>query len=246
MPVTHSEFVKQYHDLIENRDFVEYKDYYRRSIGRFWKSFDKIQHLPLSSSSKAIDIGGGIMAVLLSKILGMEASVGDVHERAAGDISSLGIKFQLVDLSSDDTAPRETFDLVVLQEVIEHLPFPAYITLQRIMRFLQPGGILFLTTPNGSRVRNILYLLAGKPVLDNFRYAAAGEALGHQQEYVLPQFMWQLEKAGMVALFAKQYDDGWKGASLAAQASHVLLKPINVFPHLRSGLMIAARRPEAG
>ena len=33
------------------------------------------------------------MAVLLSKILGIEASVGDVHERAAGDISSLGIKF---------------------------------------------------------------------------------------------------------------------------------------------------------
>ena len=135
---------------------------------------------------------------------------------------------------------------MVLQEVIEHLPYPPYLILQRIMTFLQPDGILFLTTPNGSRVRNILYLLAGKPVLDNFRYAAAGEALGHQQEYVLPQLMWQLEKAGLVALFAKQYDDGWKGASLAAQASHLLLKPINVFPQLRSGLMIAARRPEAG
>ncbi|WP_203424650.1 methyltransferase domain-containing protein [Sinorhizobium sp. BG8] len=154
----------------------------------------------------------------------------------------MGIDFQLVDLTSDDTLPDELYDLIVLQEVIEHLPHPPYVIFQRIMRFLKPGGILFLTTPNGSRVRNILYMLAGRPVLDNFRYPDPGESLGHQQEYVLPQLMWQLKKAGMIAVSAEQYDDGWEGASLAARMSHAVVRPAYIFPHLRNGLMIAAQR----
>ncbi|QRM53203.1 hypothetical protein [Sinorhizobium sp. BG8] len=80
MSITRSEFVKLYCALIEGKEFVECKDYYSRSVGRFWKAFDKIQHLGLSPQSKAIDIGGGIMAVLLSKILGIQASVGDINE----------------------------------------------------------------------------------------------------------------------------------------------------------------------
>jgi 2-polyprenyl-3-methyl-5-hydroxy-6-metoxy-1,4-benzoquinol methylase len=246
LPVTRAEFVRQYRHLIEGREFVEYKEYYKRSTDRFWQSFDKIQRLSLSPQCRAIDIGGGIMAVLLSKILGIETCVGDVSERAAGDIAQLGLKFQLVDLTSDDKVPDEMFDLVVLQEVIEHMPHPPYIVFQRIMKFLKPDGILFLTTPNGSRVRNILYMLVGRQVLDNFRYPAPGEALGHQQEYILPQLMWQLKRAGMVAISAEQYDDGWEGASLAARIAHVLERPANFFPHLRDGLMIVARRPVAG
>jgi SAM-dependent methyltransferase len=181
------------------------------------------------------------MAVLLSKILGMDAGVGDATEGSKNDILSMGLNFQLVDLTSDEKLPNERFDLVVLQEVIEHLPHPPYIVFKRIMKFLKPNGILFLTTPNGSRVRNILYMLAGKPVLDNFRYAGPGETLGHQQEYVLPQLMWQLEKAGMVVLSAEQCDDGWRGASFPTRAWRTLAKPADLFPHLRNGLMISAR-----
>src|SRR5208282_5095943 len=113
LPVTRTEFVRSYHDLVEGREFVEYKDYYKRSVDRFWQAFDKIQRLHLPPQCKAIDIGGGIMAVLLSKILGIDACVGDVNERPAGDVSQLGLKFQLVDLTSDEMAPNEMFDLVV-------------------------------------------------------------------------------------------------------------------------------------
>lgn len=242
MPVTRAEFAKQYRALVEGREFVEHQDYYARSIDRFWKAFDKIQRLDLPPGATVIDIGGGIMAVLISKILGIKCYVGDVNEGAAADVRELGIDFLHVDLMSEESALEAMFDLVVLQEVIEHLPQPPYVVFRRIMRFLKPGGLLFVTTPNGSRMRNILYMLAGRPVLDNFRYPGSGESLGHQQEYILPQLVWQLEKAGMAPVYAGQYDDGWKGANRIAHLTHLLLKPANLFPHLRNGLMVAARK----
>jgi 2-polyprenyl-3-methyl-5-hydroxy-6-metoxy-1,4-benzoquinol methylase len=243
MTVARKDFVERYRQLIEGRQFVEYRDYYKNSVNRFWSSFDRIQRLNLPPGAKVIDIGGGIMAVLLAKILGLDAAVGDVNRRGFEDVAGHKVRFHDVDLLSDQRVPDEQFDLVVLQEVIEHLPQPPYIVFDRISKFMKPGGILFLTTPNGSRMRNILYLLAGRRVLDNFRYPAPQEALGHQQEYTLSQLLWHLDRAGMRVDFGEQYDDGWAGASMQARAMHALLKPANLVPHLRNGLMIAARRP---
>jgi 2-polyprenyl-3-methyl-5-hydroxy-6-metoxy-1,4-benzoquinol methylase len=177
-------------DIVQNRTFVEYPDYYHHSIERFWKAFDRIQHLELAPSARVIDIGGGIMALLLHRLLGLDASVGDVNRRAAGDVEDYGLTFQTVNLMSDTELPNAHYDLVVLQEVIEHLPEPPYIIFERIRRFMSPGGILFLTTPNAARIRNLLYYLTGRQVLDNFRYPEPGEALGHQMEYTLPRMLW--------------------------------------------------------
>jgi SAM-dependent methyltransferase len=247
MTVTRAEFGKKYSALIEGRTFVEYKDYYRNSINRYWNSFDRIQRLGLPKNASVIDIGGGIMAVLLSKILGLNACVGDVNRRSAEDVEGHGIRFLEVDLLSENQIPQEQFDLVILQEVIEHLPLPPYIVLKRLSACLKPEGIVFITTPNGSRLRNILYMLMGKQVLDNFRYPVPGEALGHQHEYTLPELLWQFEHIGMPVVFSQQCDDGWMGASRTARVAHMLAKPANLIPHLRSGLMIAAqRRPQSG
>ena len=245
MPVSRSDFGRYYRELIETRHFVESQAYYRHSMERFWQAFDRIQKLGLPRGTSTIDIGGGIMAVLLARILGFDASVGDVQHSGEDDVRALGVSFQEVDLLSDTLLPGTQYELVVLQEVIEHLPDPPYVVFGRIMRFIKPGGTLFLTTPNGSRMRNILYMLAGRRVLDNFRRAEPGESLGHQQEYVLPQMTWQVQRAGMELLFGEEYDDGWQGSTFLARISHLGLKPINLVPHLRNGLMVAARRPTA-
>ena len=242
MTVDRAQFTTAYFDIVGNRTFVEYPEYYKYSIKRFWKAFDRIQKLELPGPPRVIDIGGGIMALLLHRLLGFEASVGDVNRRAAGDVEAHGLSFETVNLLSDTDLPANAYDLVVLQEVIEHLPEPPYVVFERIKRFMAPDGVLFLTTPNAARLRNLLYHLAGRQVLDNFRYPRAGEALGHQMEYTLPQMLWQLNRAGLSTISAEHYDDGWAGATRRARLSHMLTRPVNVVPHLRNGLVVSARK----
>jgi 2-polyprenyl-3-methyl-5-hydroxy-6-metoxy-1,4-benzoquinol methylase len=56
----------------------------------------------------------------------------------------------LLDIQESDLPlewEKKGFDLVIAQEVIEHIRKP-YDFLSRIWRVLNPGGFLFLTTPN--------------------------------------------------------------------------------------------------
>lgn len=236
-------FARHYNDLIRGKEFVEYESYYERSVTRFWKAFDHIQRLDLPPSARVLDIGGGIMGVLLAQIHGMQVTVGDVNRRAAKDIEGFGIPFVELNLLSDTQLPQDQFDLVILQEVIGHLPQPPYIVFGRIKKILKNGGMLFLTTPNGSRFRNVLYLLAGKQVLDHFRYPEGIEALGVQYEYTLDQMKWQLERAGMETVFSRQYSGGWAGATPLARLAHRLIAPVAAIPHLRNDLMLVTRKP---
>ncbi len=51
------------------------------------------------------------------------------------------------------TVPEDTFDVVCMVEVLEHLEQPAAY-LHRAWKVLRPGGVLWLTTPNGSSVNS--------------------------------------------------------------------------------------------
>jgi len=65
------------------------------------------------------------------------------------------------DLISDLPFRSESFDLVLMLEVIEHLPDIPH-SLREIARVLKPGGIAIVTTPNRLNViSRIHYLLTG-------------------------------------------------------------------------------------
>jgi 2-polyprenyl-3-methyl-5-hydroxy-6-metoxy-1,4-benzoquinol methylase len=236
-------FDRAYAAEILNRRFVEDIGYYHASRQRFWQAFRRIEALGLPAGARTLDIGGGIMAVLTRRLLGHAAIVGDVNERAQADVAALGLDFVLVDLFRDAPPPVQDLDLVILQEVIEHIPQPPYVVLARIAAMLKPGGRLFLTTPNGHRFRNLLYLATGREILGIYRYPEAGEALGHQHEYTRRQLLWQAGRAGFEVAAAEYYADGWQGSSRRAQLAWTLARPVDLVPYWRNGIAMTLRRP---
>lgn len=118
----------------------------------------------------------------------------------------------------------------------------AFLVLNRIAAILNQGGYLVLTTPNGHRVRNIIYMLLGREILDFYRYPESGRGLGHQHGYTLKQMIWPVNQSLLGLVSAEYYEDGIKGATKEARFAHLLLKPLTAFDHLKNGLMIVARK----
>lgn len=60
-------------------------------------------------------------------------------------------------LANIDDLPvkKETFDVIILGEVIEHCAYPEDIIVT-ILTSLRPGGLIIVTTPNGSKIGNKL------------------------------------------------------------------------------------------
>lgn len=241
--VSYAEFSRVYDSQIQNRTFVEDPAYYRACKPRFWEAFRRIDALGLPEGARALDIGGGIMAVLLSQLLKFDAMVGDVNDRARADVEDLGLGFVIFDLFSDGPPPVTDLDLVVLTEVIEHIPQPPYVVLGRIEKLLAPGGRLFLTTPNGHRFRNLVYMALGKEILGIYRYPEPGMGLGHQHEYTMKQLLWQAGHAGFEVELSEYYQDGFKGASIPARIAWILSKPTGLISYMQNGITMVLRRP---
>ncbi|MCG2661662.1 MAG: methyltransferase domain-containing protein, partial [Kiritimatiellae bacterium] len=71
--------------------------------------------------------------------------------------------------------PRESLDVVVLGEVVEHCAFPEKVV-HNASRYLKRGGLMLITTPNGSRIKSTLPTFS----------TVLGE--GHRRKYTERQF----------------------------------------------------------
>jgi len=106
------------------------------------------RQLPTGGSVLDIGCGDGRLLRQLSKsgkkldLHGIELP-GPAAKRAS---SIPGVHLHLGALDTVDFRP-ETFDLITMVHVIEHLPLPG-VALEKIGRWLKPGGRLFLAFPN--------------------------------------------------------------------------------------------------
>jgi len=75
----------------------------------------------------------------------------------------------------------ETFDVVLMGEILEHLTVNPSHALSEIHRVLKPGGSVIITTPNVLACQNFLKLAVGQNIYD--RYSEYGVYGRHNREY---------------------------------------------------------------
>jgi methionine biosynthesis protein MetW len=156
-----------------------------------------LSYVKLASISKLLDVGCGTgdLTIFVANKLGIKQIYGvDADKNALSKAKEKGIVTFKLDISNEKFPfPDETFDLVLLLDVIEHVENPDN-AIKEIHRVLRRRGSLLLTTPNMAAWYNRLLLLFGKPILGidlskeiryQYPFGVTQVISGHQRLYAV-------------------------------------------------------------
>jgi SAM-dependent methyltransferase len=93
----------------------------------------------------------------------------------------------------------ETFQMVLFNEIFEHLRINPIDTLEEVNRILKPGGIMMLTTPNLYALHTIVNYLIGRGIRKPYNQFKSLKTLGHMghiREYSVNEVKIFLENTG--------------------------------------------------
>ena len=174
---------------------------------------------------------------------------GDQNEGTmASSFEEAGIQLVLQDLESTPYSfADESFDVVLLTEVLEHLrEYPARVLIEA-RRLLRPGGILLVTTPNAASIPQRVRLALGRSVyspLDDWIFGLPHAR--HAREYTVRELGDLLGHAGFdsVSIEAHHFHltSGRQGPPARA-IKHSIDKLGRLRPSLGANLAVVARRP---
>src|ERR1700733_5881629 len=123
-----------------------------------WHIYDHLYShsriLPADHDARILDFGCGaglllewlLVAKRYTNALGIDADAGQISFA-----KRLGVSAELVEDSNAWLLQQAKFDLIIMTDVLEHIPSPSRIVLLRdIQRTLLPNGRLFVRVPNAS------------------------------------------------------------------------------------------------
>jgi len=138
--------------------------------------------------------------------LGYNLSAIDVRpERFAKAIAALDLDITRCDVETEVVPfDAETFDVVLFNELFEHLRIDPIFTLEEARRVLKPGGALLLSTPNLRSLRGIRNLLlrnqghaASAGVYEQYEKLETLGHMGHVREYTTREVADFLGRVGL-------------------------------------------------
>ena len=141
----------------------------------------------------------------------------------------------------------QSFDIVLLTEVLEHLRDYPLRALTEAHRILRPGGVLLLTTPNSASPQNRVRLALGRSVHTPLRDWMFGlPHARHAREYTTAELRELIEHAGLdlVSIGARHFHiRSGRQDRIAVIAKQAIDGLARLRPSLGPGLAVLARRP---
>ncbi|MCS6955674.1 MAG: class I SAM-dependent methyltransferase [Candidatus Calescibacterium sp.] len=164
--------------------------------GEYKRHIRELDFLKNARNGKILEIGADPYHFTgLCKLEGIDIISLDIHPDYENHIvKTLGLKVIACNIETEKMPFEEgTFDVIMFNEVFEHLRINPIATLKEINRVLKPGGILYLTTPNMYMIRNIYRFVRGWGLDDPYyEFNKLNEVgyMGHVREYA----RWQIVK----------------------------------------------------
>jgi SAM-dependent methyltransferase len=217
--------------------------YYRRYQPRYKMLLEQFCELASSSPVDVLDVGGGQLALLAKVLWNDRAWVADLPGEPQLDyLRRFGVTPIIWNLCSPEQPCLGQFDCIFFSEVIEHLPIPGHVALERLRKALKPKGILICSTPNLYRPRNLLYLALGRQIFDHMQIPG-NTSLGHVIEYSRDDLRWQLEKAGFENCRVEYQQMHHSPENPVFRLMSWLGYPLQWIPHFRHYLLAVASAP---
>lgn len=234
-------FSIKYNQIIIDGVLNEVPTYYSIYKKRYLTIFKRYCELSKDHlNQKVLDIGGGQYALLTHTIFGDDATTADVVENSFDYLRKNGIKTIKWNIAFDPAPIQDQFDVIFLSEVIHMVPVPAYIVLEKLFNFLNPGGYLICSTPNFFRIRNVLYLLIGKEFYDYFRYS--DKNTGAMYEYSKEHLEWQFRRAGFENIKTELLQLHNSRTKPLHRVIAFLGSPIYFIPRFRDNILVVAQK----
>jgi 2-polyprenyl-3-methyl-5-hydroxy-6-metoxy-1,4-benzoquinol methylase len=137
-------YVKEVDEYGQQRQSYTLNDWDADTIANL---LEKSQGKAVGATPRLLEIGCGT-GVFLAKARkhGFYVEGLELSSYAAEFVRNMGIAVQTKSIEDADFA-EDTWDVIVMREVIEHLPHPME-SLKTIHKWLKPGGVLFMATGN--------------------------------------------------------------------------------------------------
>lgn len=118
-------------------------------LRRWWEGTDNQGQYLVKAGQTVLDVGcGSGLSLLEANALGGQAYGIEADPNVHRIAEELGLRIAIGSLH-DNPFPNVSFDLIVLNQVIEHIPEPS-LALEAIHKRLKPGGKVVLAFPNRS------------------------------------------------------------------------------------------------
>jgi SAM-dependent methyltransferase len=236
------EFARVFDHLIVRGQYHEAPDYYLRYRSRYEALTGMYAKLAPPRTIDFLDIGAGVYASLVTALWSDRSVSADLGGKNYDYMRKCGVEPVEWNLCHDIQPFINRFDVIMFSEVIEHLPLPGHVVLERLRIALKPGGLLICTTPNFYRLRNVVYMAIGKQIYDHFRMPT-DRGLGHVIEYDPPRLRWQLERAGFIIRSLDLRHHPHQSYSLPFRILSWVGSPLYFIPRFRGDMVSVAQAP---